>query len=299
MDAAEIGRVLMDAGLVEEAPIQPDLFWRVALHEAPSEPLKHGTYKIPKGLSPLQIVEILQEGVAPPPKVVKVTIPEGLTIEQMARRFDEPEAFLRASSSPEVHEALGYDVTSLEGFLMPNTYHFEAPPPPAEVAARMARQFRRDYEALLEASPGARERDVVEVVTVASLIEEEARVAEERPLIAAVIYNRLDAGMPLQFDSTLQYALGKYGQRLLDADKEIDSPYNTYKNRGLPPGPISNPGPASLRAALAPADVDYLYFVSNADGRTHTFSATYREHQRAVRRFRREIREQRRAQNAG
>ncbi|HUW61173.1 MAG TPA: endolytic transglycosylase MltG, partial [Candidatus Bathyarchaeia archaeon] len=148
---------------------------------------------------------------------------------------------------------------------------------------------------LLAESPLSEGYTPLQVVTVASLIEEEARGAEERPDVAAVIYNRLKRGMPLQLDSTIQYALNKYGQRLLYSDREVDSPYNTYKNKGLPPGPISNPGVASLRAALQPSQADYIYFVSNADGLTHTFSSSNAEHIRAVQRFRREIAPQRKA----
>jgi len=159
----------------------------------------------------------------------------------------------------------------------------------------MAAQFEKEYAALLEEIPGAAQRDIKEIVTVASLVEEEARVDEERPQIAAVIYNRLNKDMALQMDCTIQYALGKYGQRILYEDREVDSPYNSYLYLGLPPGPISSPGLASLRAAMHPAEVDYLYFVSNADGKTHTFSSTSSEHIRAVRRFRREIAPQRRA----
>jgi UPF0755 protein len=149
---------------------------------------------------------------------------------------------------------------------------------------------------LLTAIPGAERYDKLSIVTVASLIEEEAKISEERPLVAAVLYNRIEKGMPLQMDSTLQYALGKYGQRMLDSDKEIDSPYNTYRNKGLPPGPISSPGVDSLRAALAPAQRDYLYFVSNADGTSHTFSSTYEDHLKAVSQFRRDIAVQRQEQ---
>jgi UPF0755 protein len=160
----------------------------------------------------------------------------------------------------------------------------------------MVTQFEKEYEALLQEHPAARERSKLEIVTVASLVEEEARVDEERAIVAAVIYNRLSKGRPLEMDSTLQFALGKYGQRLLSEDKAVESPYNTYRKAGLPPGPISNPGVASLRAAMAPADMDYLYFVSNADGLTHTFSRTLKEHNAAVARYRKEIAVQRREQ---
>src|SRR5690606_27570431 len=149
---------------------------------------------------------------------------------------------------------LGFEVSTYEGFLMPNTYFFEQEPEAHALALRMLEQFRIEYEKLLREFPDQAERDPLEVVTIASLIEEEARVDDERPLVASVIYNRLARNRPLELDSTLQYALNKYGQRLLNVDKEVDSPYNTYRNPGLPPGPISNPGPASLRAAMNPAE---------------------------------------------
>ena len=176
---------------------------------------------------------------------------------------------------------------------MPNTYYFDEAPDSAKLLRRMLDQFKADF-AVLQAEHPEAAADPVRVVTIASLIEEEARVDEERALVSSVIHNRLEQGRALQMDSTLQYALNKYGQRLLNEDKDVDSPYNTYKYPGLPPGPIANPGVASLRAALAPAESDFLYFVSNADGKTHTFSKTLREHEAAVAKFRREIREQRR-----
>ena len=149
---------------------------------------------------------------------------------------------------------------------------------------------------LLERYPDAQVMDKVSLLIIASLIEEEARLDHERALVSAVIHNRLEKKMPLEMDSTLQYALNKYGQRLLNEDKEVDSPYNTYKRRGLPPGPISNPGIKSIEAALNPADVDYIFFVSNADGKSHTFTSNLRDHNNAVAKFRREIREQRQQQ---
>jgi UPF0755 protein len=179
---------------------------------------------------------------------------------------------------------------------MPDTYFFDAPPRPEDLVERMFRQFQKVYAQLLREVPGAQAFNLLEVVTVAALVEEEAKTPEERPLVASVIYNRLDEEMPLQLDATLQYALRKYGQRMLDADKQVESPYNSYKYAGLPPGPIANPGVDSLRAALNPAKSEYLYFVSNADGRTHTFSKTLAEHNRAVARFNAEMAVQRREQ---
>jgi len=286
-----IGEALAEEGLVEHP-----LFFRLAMRfEGSDRHIQSGVYQLPRGLSPLQYLEAMLEGPERQLRInqVRVTIPEGLTIAQMAEQFDDPEAFLEAARDPELVASLGIETDSLEGFLMPNTYFFDEQPTEREVVERMLAQFKREYGRLLALIPGAEERDMREIVTIASLIEEEARADEERPVVASVIYNRLDENMLLGMDSTLQFALGKYGQRMLDRDKEVDSPYNTYRNRGLPPGPISNPGVASLRAAMQPAETDYRYFVSNADGRTHTFSETHREHLRAVERYRREIAVQR------
>lgn len=295
---SEIGNVLTKAGLIDHP-----LFFRVAVRLSRSQKgLHYGDYDIPRGLSPLQIVELLQEGsnigltAEEIPDERRVTMPEGLTASQMAELRPDPKAFLDATSDPELIAKTKLTTATLDGFLLPETYFFDKKPTEREVVERLSESFWKEYNDLAAAIPGAADRDPVEVVTVASLIEEEARADGERPLIAAVIYNRLKANMPLGLDSTLQYALNKYGQRMLDRDKEVDSPYNTYKHSGLPPGPICNPGKACLRAAMLPEDVDYLYFVSNADGKTHTFSRTLAEHNKAVGVFRQEIAVQRKTE---
>jgi len=293
---ADVAEILAREGLIEHA-----LFFRLALRLDPSPVhIQHGQYDLRRNHSPMQLLDALQMGPlahfdpAEIPDDHKFSVPEGLSIQQMAAYFDDTDAFLEAVRDPGLRARLGIDAETLEGYLAPNTYYFDAPPSAEAVVERMVAQFEQDWEELIAAIPDAANRDRHEVVTIASLIEEEARVPEERPLVAAVIYNRLERGMPLDLDSTLQYALNKYGQRMLDADKDVESPYNTYRNPGLPPGPICNPGFDSLRAALEPADADYLFFVSNADGKTHTFSSTIAEHNRAVARYRREIAEQRR-----
>lgn len=289
----DVGRLLVEKGFLEH-----EFFFRIALmYDGTGKAIRHGTYDLPRGMSALQILHVLHEGPARPLNVdrFRVTIPEGLSLQQMAALFEEPDKFVEAAKNPGLVAELGLDVPTLEGFLMPDTYFFDRQPTESELVERMFRQFRSEYDRLARNAPGV---DMKKVVTVASLVEEEAKVDQERPLIAAVIYNRLDSDMPLQLDATLQYALNKYGQRLLDEDKQVDSPYNCYRNKGLPPGPISCPGAASLRAALQPSNVEYLYFVSNADGRTHTFSRTLEEHNSAVARFRREIAVQRREEAA-
>ncbi len=294
----DIGALLREQGLVDH-----EFLFRLAIRlDTVRRPIQAGLYAIPSGLSPSEILRLLQNGPnarrTPEeiPAELKVSAPEGLSIAQMSNLFPNPDAFVAATRDATLIARLGIAADSLEGFLMPNTYYFDKPPTEREVVERMTLQFQKTYAQVQAEIPGAADKDLFETVIVASLVEEEAKVDEERPLIAAVIYNRLARNMPLGIDATLQYALGKYGQRMLDSDKEIDSPYNTYKHAGLPPGPISNPGTASLRAALRPAEVKHLYFVSNADGRTHAFSATLEEHTRAVARFRKEIAAQRREQ---
>lgn len=288
----EVGAILADAGLVPH----PLLFRAAIKLNEGGGVIKHGQYEFQKGLSADEILRQLQEGSNVPAQHVKLTIPEGLSMQQMAALFDDPEAFMAAAQDPVLVERFGMGADSLEGRLMPDTYFFDEEPTPREVVVRMAEEFQEEMKALLEEQAPPNGLGIQDVVTVASLVEEEARVEEERPMVAAVVYNRLERGMSLDMDSTLQYALNKYGERLLNADKETDSAYNTYRNRGLPPGPISNPGRAALRAAFQPADVEYLFFVSNADGRTHTFSETLQEHNQAVARYRREIAVQRREQ---
>lgn len=291
---ADIAVLLQREGLVEH-----EVFFRIAMKLAPSTTsIKHGDFLLPKGVSPVQLLEQLRTNtpLAPEIATIRVTIPEGLTIQQIADLQDDPEAFLHAVKSLDLFEQFGISAQSAEGFLMPNTYFFSQPPTEIALVERMADQFNRDYNALVEHYTDQHEFDRVTILTIASLIEEEARLDDERALVSAVVHNRLKRNMPLEMDSTLQYILGKYGQRLLNEDKKVDSPYNTYKRRGLPPGPISNPGAKSIEAAMNPADVDYIFFVSNADGMSHTFSTTLSEHNNAVAKYRREIRKQRREQ---
>ncbi len=311
----QVGDILADNGLIEH-----EFMFRIAIKlDDSKKPILHGRYDLPPGASARDLLHILQEGPNAPldasemPDELKVVVPEGLSLVQAAALFDSPQAFIEAASDPTLIARMGIEAKTLEGFLMPNTYFFVQKPTEREVVERMLEQFEIDYAALagnanlpintcpswssdLQNTTLLSGTNKLDIVTIASLIEEEAKVSDERPHVAAVIYNRLKKKMPLQLDSTLQYALNKYGQRLLYEDREVDSPYNTYKHAGLPPGPISSPGVDALRAALHPSDEPYLYFVSNADGKTHTFSATEKEHLKAVARYRKEIASQRKAQ---
>ncbi len=249
--------------------------------------VKYGIYSIPQGYSARQIYELILKGPVRPIFEYKITIPEGLTNKQISMITPNPEEFLKLVNSVEYAKEKNIPGPTAEGFLMPGTYLFEETPDAKTLANTMIDQFEKEWKKLMEEngydlSPEEKYQKVI----VASLVEEEARVDEERPLIAQVIYNRLKKGMLLQVDATLQYANQKYGVQLTDKDKEIDSPYNTYKYKGLPPTPISNPGIPSLRAALFPQTGEYLYFVLNTDGRTHTFNKDIDDHITAVRKYR-------------
>jgi UPF0755 protein len=198
--------------------------------------------------------------------------------------------FLTAAHDTTLIADLAPQAYSLEGFLFPSTYEFTRHATCEQVVKRMVQNFRAVWETLKPAGAPENPGGVTtfEVVTLASLVERETPNAEERPLVAGVFYNRLRHGTPLQCDPTVQYAMelaGRSEKNVHAVDLRTNSPYNTYEHRGLPPGPIANPGEASLRAALAPATTDYLYFVANDQG-GHFFSATLAEHNRNVAKLR-------------
>jgi UPF0755 protein len=198
--------------------------------------------------------------------------------------IDNQEAFLSLAFSSDFAAGLGIAGDGVEGYLFPDTYLFSKEVAPAEVIKTMVENFKRVYApdfSLRAAELGMTDR---EVVTLASIIEKETGLAEERPLISAVFHNRLKLGIPLSSDPTVIYGIADFDGNLRKRDLEKKTPYNTYLIRGLPPGPIANPGRSSILAALYPAPVKYLYFVSRNDG-SHHFSATIREHNEAVRRY--------------
>jgi UPF0755 protein len=217
--------------------------------------------------------------------VVTITVTEGMTVHQVGEKLAAAGlvcdgAFDRAASSGPLVRALGLGPLGAEGYLFPATYRF---PPHVTVAQILEAMIGRFFDNL---TPAMVQRSfqlglsIPEMVTMASMIEKEARVAGERRLIASVFYNRLALGMPLQSDPTAQYNPAGENRQVLSAVR-TPSPFNTYDFVGLPPGPIANPGPASIEAALYPAHTDYLYFVARNDG-THIFSRTFKQHERAI-----------------
>jgi UPF0755 protein len=227
--------------------------------------------------------------------VHRVSIPEGWTSFDIAGELDRQGICPRAEFLIEAHNtSLVSDIApnsqSLEGFLFPSKYEFKHQTTCAQAAETMVRHFRAVWEAVdpQNSAPLPQNLNLKQVVTMASLVERETPNPAERPLVAGVFYNRLRRGYALQCDPTVQYAMdlaGHFEKNVTGKDLKIDSPYNTYEHRGLPPGPIANPGEASLRAALKPADTEHLYFVANDQG-GHFFSTTLAEHNRNVARYR-------------
>lgn len=228
------------------------------------------------------------------------TVREGETIFDIAHDLEAEklmtsDEFLAVAQNPELIRDVAPHAKTLEGFLFPATYFLPRHPNPTDVAAEMVRKFREEWQRIVppeskqDATGLEHGRPVTAVVTLASLVERETPKPEERPLVAGAFENRLRKNIPLQCDPTVIYALqdaGQYKGALTGADLHFPSPYNTYAHPGLPPGPIGNPGEASLRAALEPAKTDYLYFVANTQG-GHFFASTLVEHNRNVTKYRR------------
>jgi UPF0755 protein len=238
--------------------------------------------------------------------VRELTIPEGFSMFDIAdlvqrEDFTSRENFLAAARNPAMIRDLVPGAPSLEGFLFPATYEFPRHPTGEQMVTAMVAHFRKEWSEISAQQPNLSGLRVEQVVTLASLVERETPKAEERPLVAGVFVNRLHRRVPLQCDPTVVYALelaGNYNGRLDARNLPFDSPYNTYRHIGLPPGPIANPSGASLRAALAPPETDYLYFVANTEG-GHFFGRTLAEHNHNVALYRQRLAEERNAVPAG
>jgi UPF0755 protein len=290
--AGAIGRKLEALGLVRH----PLLFVALVRTRGVDGQLKAGEYALEGPLSLEGMVDVIARG-----DVVRhdVTIPEGRTIEETAALAGkaglETEEFLAAARDPGLIEDLDPDATDLEGYLFPDTYHVPLTADPARALVRRMLQRFREVVSPELARIAEKELSVREVVILASLVELETAAVEERPRIAAVFQNRLQRRMLLQTDPTVIYALkqdGRWNGNIRRKDLEMDSPYNTYRYPGLPPGPIGSPGRDAILAVLDPLETRELYFVSRNDG-THEFSATLREHNRAVDRYQRRRRRSR------
>jgi UPF0755 protein len=279
-DSAEIAEELAGSGVVPNA----NMFRRRASELGLDAVLQPGVYELETGMDYQTVISRLAEG--PPPTYVTVTIPEGWTIEQMAERYeaqagipaDEFRTLASEGASEFGHSFLESNPTpTLEGYLFPKTYEVEEDMSAREVIEMMLDQFAIETASIETNGIAARGLTIHDWVTIASIVEREVRVPEERPLVASVVYNRLAAGMRLEIDATIEYVLPGTRPRLSNEDLQVDSPYNTYRFGGLPPGPIASPGKAALEAAAAPADTDFVYYVRTGEDGSHTFTSDYTE----------------------
>lgn len=280
---ARIGERLVEAGVVKDSTT----FRTALLVSGRARALKAGEYRFTQPMHALDVIDKIARG-----DVYKrlLTFREGLTIPEMAqvfeaRGFGAAADFQKASLNVKLIADLDPVARDLEGYLFPETYSLPRHTPASDVVAQMVAGFRNALSPEMQKAAEADGLSVRELVTLASLVEKETGAGDERPLVAAVYRNRLRIRMPMQADPTVIYALqkaGEYNGNLTREHlRELDSPYNTYKYPGLPPGPIAAPGRASLQAAASPADVDFLYFVSKNDG-THVFASNLAEHNRNV-----------------
>ena len=245
-----------------------------------------GEYDLRTDMSPQRILETLVSGKV---RLYRVTIPEGYTLQQIAHEvaragFDTEKAFLAAARDPQRARRYGIAAKTLEGYLFPDTYRFPRSARAEQIIDAMVRRFQEVFTPQWHRRAEALNMTVHQVVTLASIVEKETGAAAERPLIASVFHNRLRRGMRLETDPTVIYGIENFDGNLTRKHLETPTPYNTYRIRGLPPGPIASPGAAALKAALYPADTEYLFFVARKD-RTHQFSTNIGDHNRAVRRY--------------
>ena len=268
---------LAEAGVIDSALV----FKLEARMEGHSTQIKTGVYTFERGADSDEILGKLTAGEAAP--TMAITVPEGLTIEQTAAEVAR-QSEISATGFEEAARQTDYgyaflenpEIENTEGFLYPSRYDFEEGTTARQVVNRLLGQYLLETESM--DISGARDRlnlTEYQLLTVASLIEKEAASDEERPLVASVIYNRIRKDMPLQIDASIHYALDEPKEELALKDLKIDSPYNTYENTGLPPGPICSPSKESLQAAIDPASTNYLYYVLEANGEEHFFTDDY------------------------
>ncbi|MWV45451.1 endolytic transglycosylase MltG [Paenibacillus sp. HJL G12] len=290
MGTSKIAGVLHQNGLIKnETVFKGYLKWKNE-----GSHFQAGVYEAKPGATFDELIAKLNSGEVVKEAMTRITIPEGYTIEQIAKKVSEAtgtaaDEFLKIADHPG-NEAIaafknvpqnGDLKHAAEGYLFPDTYEFKKGTNDSDIFHRMMEQMQSKIDSIPDLQQKLKDRDITlhELLTIASLIEREVVVDEERPLVAGVIYNRLDKKMKLEIDATVQYALAEPKERLLYKDLKVESPYNTYLHDGLPPGPICSPSLASIEAALSPKASEYLYYVTKKDGsHEHLFAKTYQEH---------------------
>ena len=279
---SQVVNLVDDKGLIRSRLIFRALAY---YYSAPSQ-IKAGEYEFSRAMSAGDILQKLIRGEV---KAYGIVVPEGFTVRKIAARLAaqglvEEKEFLRLARDKDFLATLQIPAASAEGFLFPDTYNIDRTMDTRTIMRMMSDRFQAKVTGSMIEKARAQGLGLKQWVTLASIIEKETGSREEMPLVSAVFYNRLRIKMPLQSDPTVIYGIDNFDGNLTRKDLERQNPYNTYLNRGLPPGPICSPGMDALQAALNPAPVTYLYFVSRNDG-THQFSATLAEHSRAVRKF--------------
>jgi UPF0755 protein len=280
-----IGDRLISAGVIRDLPTYRTALWM----SGNGRRLKAGEYRFDRAMTPFEVLDKIARGEV---YVVTITFPEGLTIAEMAKIFEShgigpASAFMQAAKDTSPIHELDPAAKDLEGYLFPETYALPRKTDAAKLVGIMVKRFEHVFTPELRQAAAAGHLSIRQVVTLASIVEKESARTDERPVVAAVYHNRLRIGMALQCDPTVIYALqraGTYTGNLRRDDLTFDSPYNTYRYPGLPPGPIASPGRGSLEAAVNPAGADYLYFVSRNDG-SHEFARTLDEHNRNVQKY--------------
>lgn len=282
----QIVDILQEKGLVKSK----SLFYALAVLKQANRQIRAGEYELASSMSPDEIIDRLVKGMI---KGYKVTIPEDWDLQEIADllasrdlRLVDRKAFLAAARDPELLRSLNIQGTSAEGYLFPNTYIFDRSMGPQEIIKDMVHHFWKVFKPEMRKRAEEMGLTVQEAVTLASLIGKETGYRNEKTLISAVFHNRLQKEMRLQCDPTAVYDLERFNGMVKRSHLRRKSPYNTYMIDGLPPGPIANPGADSLQAALHPAAVNYLYFVSKNDG-THQFSRNFLAHREAIVKYRR------------
>lgn len=282
---AEGATLHQTAGLLRQEGVVrfPLLFASLARLLGKDREVQAGEYRFHTSMSPQEVLEMLCRGTV---VLHKVTIPEGWTVKQIASALEQEgfatrEEILTATRDKAFIGELGIEGDSLEGYLFPDTYHFSMGLDARQILRAMVLRFQEVYGPQMRDRQQEQGRNLKEVVTLASIVEKETGSRDEKPLVASVLVNRLRRGMPLQCDPTVIYGIEDFDGNLTREHLQTPNPYNSYLNKGLPPGPICNPGLDSLEAAIDPARTSYLYFVSRNDG-THEFSSTLMDHNRAV-----------------
>ena len=264
----------------------PGKFKLIARYKGYDKKIRAGEYELSAAMSPREILQKLVSGKV---RLYRLTIPEGYTLQQTAAAVAKAglcttSEFSSAAADPKLIAALGIPVKNLEGYLYPDTYFFPGGVTGLEIARAMTERFNTVFTPEWKKRAADLKMSVHEIVTLASIIEKETGAQFERPLIASVFHNRLKRKMRLETDPTVIYGIPNFNGNLTRKDLTTPTPYNTYVIRGLPPGPIANPGAKAIEAALYPADTKYLFFVSKKN-RTHQFSTNIKDHNKAVRKY--------------